>query len=63
MEERASKYWTCDACAEKRGLVHPGGCGTVIMGWCGWCDHPNEATLTPVCDFDDPKTGRAAEWD
>jgi hypothetical protein len=60
--ERKSKYWICRECAKKQGLVHPGGVGTVIKGLCGWCDSQKEETLTPVIDFDDPKTGRRAVW-
>lgn len=63
MSKRKSKYWICNSCADKQGLKHRGGCGTMIMGLCGHCDRPDETALTPVVDFDDPKSGRKAWFD
>lgn len=49
--ERQPKYWICDLCALKKDL-HPFKTGnTLAIGLCGWCDHPDESPLTPICDL------------
>lgn len=60
LDTRASKYWICDTCAKNRGLIGPSWAVTLIKGWCGHCDSSNEQFLTPLPDFNDPKTGKKA---
>ncbi len=61
--KRQSKYWICDNCADKQGLIAPTWAVTVARGFCCHCDREDKVILTPVIDFADPKTGREAEWE
>lgn len=50
-QPRKDKYWICNECAKKKGLTPPKGSVTMISGLCGYCEQPDEATLTPIVDF------------
>lgn len=61
--KRYAKYWICHDCAKEKGLIAPTGAVTCILGRCGHCTRIDQTTLTPVCDYEDPKTGRKPMWD
>jgi hypothetical protein len=63
VEELTSKYWICDACAKKQGLIAPDYAVTMVLGRCGHCKAEKAEFITPVCDFENPKTGRKPVWD
>jgi hypothetical protein len=61
-EDRASKYWICGECADKKGWKGPAWGVTCIRGLCGHCDRPDVTLLTPTIDFD-RGPGKPAVWD
>ena len=58
-----SKYWICDVCALEQGLIFPKWPVTCTTGICGHCEDSTRTTLTPIVDFEDPKTGRKPIFD
>jgi hypothetical protein len=60
---KTSKYWICDSCAKEKNLIFPKWPGTCTSGRCAHCNSKEEVSLTPVCDFEDPKSGRKPVWD
>ncbi len=49
--KRMPKYWICNLCAEKKGLMHHKTGNTKVLSYCGHCDSTEEQALTPIVDL------------
>ena len=62
-KKKTPKYWICDLCAIEKELIYPTWPVTVSLGECDYCKSKTENWVTPIVDFEDPKTGRKPVWD